>query len=120
MPVIALVFTLKAQCSSTDLAPRRSLWIRSTGTKRGEVQQVLAGFCQLPTGRFGPPPTLRMNQLIPQNLNRPRCVNRNAHIAAFHAVDIDGDAIAQQLMQRLFGVSTRSNCEHNGLADTTG
>ncbi|EZH79867.1 hypothetical protein AU05_14885 [Ectopseudomonas composti] len=60
-----------------------------------------------------------MNQLIPQNLNRPWCINRNAHVTVLHAIDLDSDSIAQELMQRLFGISTWSDVDHNGLADTT-
>jgi len=63
---------------------------------------------------FWPKAALRMNQLIPQNLNRPRRINRNAHIAMLNAIDLDSDAI-----QGLFGISTWSNVDHNGLADTT-
>lgn len=36
-----------------------------------------------------------------------------------HAINLDSDAIAQELMQRLFGISTWSDVDHNGLADTT-
>lgn len=60
-----------------------------------------------------------MNQLNPQNLNRPGCINRNAHIAMFHTIDLDSDSIAQELMQGLFGISSWSDVDHNGLAETT-
>jgi len=44
--------------------------------------------------------------------------SKRAH-CVFHAINLDSDSIAQELMKCLFGISTRSDGEHNGLADTT-
>lgn len=60
-----------------------------------------------------------MNQLISQNLNRPGRIKRDTHITVLYPIDLDGDAVTQELVQGLLGICTRSDGEHNGLADAT-